>query len=422
MRPALRPRLLGHLRDLLAEKDQDISELRARLRASEEVKGDALGRLERLEAQLGVPSPSSSSFDGSGVSGAGDFSRAAAAALGAAHAQTGEAEERLRASQRFVDQLREQFAVASAGRASLAEDLEAARVEADAHRHEVVGLRERLAAVEQQHQRDVSMLRSQLGVRDGDVARLERRLGERLGESPPPMLHLQAAVEGLTPSSGTRTPQVPFRRWESTPATTPRAVAGVGLGGGRPGGVGELLARSGGGGIVAVGSVAQEPLGQPMLRLVASSSAAELRPAPLQALQSMQPPLLTQQQLPLSPSLGACRGGPALGAPQAAGSASGLERSHSVPVQLGRVPSPRTTPPGALQGHGWAPPPSQGGVSLARWAAAPGALGQGLRSTSATSLGSSSQQLLHPKSFLQSCGSGPPLTPKAPFGAGPAPG
>lgn len=48
-----RPRLLSHLRDMLAEKEQDIAALQTRLRTSEAL---CSGRLERLEASLGAGS------------------------------------------------------------------------------------------------------------------------------------------------------------------------------------------------------------------------------------------------------------------------------------------------------------------------------------------------------------------------------
>lgn len=56
MKPRLRPRILGNIRDMLAEKDQDITTLRARLRASEDLKGEPLSRLEQLEARIDMKS------------------------------------------------------------------------------------------------------------------------------------------------------------------------------------------------------------------------------------------------------------------------------------------------------------------------------------------------------------------------------
>lgn len=46
--------MLGHLRDMLAEKEQDIAMLQTRLRNSEAMHGEALSRLEGLEVRLGV--------------------------------------------------------------------------------------------------------------------------------------------------------------------------------------------------------------------------------------------------------------------------------------------------------------------------------------------------------------------------------
>merc|ERR1719356_2108671 len=107
----MRPRLLGHLRDMLAEKEQDITALRSRLRASEEVKGDALSRLEQLEARLCNLPPG----------GTGNPSRETAALAPETSVATGiaahvEVAERLQASQRLAEQLREQLAIANAGR------------------------------------------------------------------------------------------------------------------------------------------------------------------------------------------------------------------------------------------------------------------------------------------------------------------
>eukprot|EP00930_Biecheleria_cincta_P085105 TRINITY_DN74529_c0_g1_i1.p1 TRINITY_DN74529_c0_g1~~TRINITY_DN74529_c0_g1_i1.p1 ORF type:complete len:450 (-),score=72.19 TRINITY_DN74529_c0_g1_i1:12-1337(-) len=56
MESRLRPRILGNIRNMLAEKDQDITRLRARLRASEELKGEPLSRLEQLEARIDMKS------------------------------------------------------------------------------------------------------------------------------------------------------------------------------------------------------------------------------------------------------------------------------------------------------------------------------------------------------------------------------
>jgi len=54
MRPTLPPRLLGHLREMLAEKEEDLQASRLKLQASEDLQGQALSRLEGLEAHFGV--------------------------------------------------------------------------------------------------------------------------------------------------------------------------------------------------------------------------------------------------------------------------------------------------------------------------------------------------------------------------------
>eukprot|EP00929_Paragymnodinium_shiwhaense_P100553 TRINITY_DN6296_c1_g1_i4.p1 TRINITY_DN6296_c1_g1~~TRINITY_DN6296_c1_g1_i4.p1 ORF type:complete len:686 (-),score=169.31 TRINITY_DN6296_c1_g1_i4:122-2179(-) len=67
MRPGLRPRLLSSLRDMLAEKEEDLAALQVRLRASEQFNHSALVRLERLEAKFGLQALQGHGHSGHGV-------------------------------------------------------------------------------------------------------------------------------------------------------------------------------------------------------------------------------------------------------------------------------------------------------------------------------------------------------------------
>lgn len=244
MRPTLRPRLLGHLRDMLSEKEEDLQTLRQRLQVSEEFQGEALSRLERLESHFGVAvngyekakpasGPSlSARLDVlerhageckllgkvSGAHGAffeADLGRRLAALEAAAGTwqATGkgagdETVQQLHASQRLVEQLREQLHISNAGRAALVgesqrwqHEAEALRREAGALRQEAQALRSssRAAAFRAEAQleassasrevealrgrlaesiREASLLRTQLAARAAEVARLELRVAE----------------------------------------------------------------------------------------------------------------------------------------------------------------------------------------------------------------------------------------------------
>lgn len=56
MRQNLKPRLLAHMHDMLTEKEEDLQALQERLQASEELQGEPLMRLERLENHFGIAS------------------------------------------------------------------------------------------------------------------------------------------------------------------------------------------------------------------------------------------------------------------------------------------------------------------------------------------------------------------------------
>lgn len=238
---------------MLSEKEQDIAALRARLRASEELRGGALGRLERLEAQLGSPAPALSAEDAealrvqlgsrlealerlaaargalpagvaaarevaaqNGEAAAAELERRVAAleraARGQSSGEVAEALQQLQATQRLVEELRQQLNVSNAGRSALAGEAERWQGEAESLKREAVALRERLATVEREAvglrerltaaEREVapaasaareaeglrvrlaeavaqaSLLGSQLAGREADVHRLERRVAE----------------------------------------------------------------------------------------------------------------------------------------------------------------------------------------------------------------------------------------------------
>jgi len=201
MRSSLRPRLLGHLREMLNEKEQDIATLQARLRASEALQGGALDRLEQLEAILGSTSlchasngkekPSQLCFqqlserlllleraaaergqlqnghtlgvrqaatnDTQNIEQA-DFGRRLAAlervgaqvfeAGEASRRQVDETQEQLRKSQHLALELRNQLQASNAGRAALAGESDHWRREAEGLTSEVESLRTSLARVE----------------------------------------------------------------------------------------------------------------------------------------------------------------------------------------------------------------------------------------------------------------------------------
>mmetsp|Transcript_131574 Transcript_131574/g.262555 ORF Transcript_131574/g.262555 Transcript_131574/m.262555 type:complete len:507 (-) Transcript_131574:16-1536(-) len=235
MKPSLRPRLLGHLRDLLDEYERDIAALRQRLRASEECSGGGLGRLERLEAQLGRPGVAAVALNSRstppGVDERLDALEQLVMGHNGASATPPELEGRVatlersarglastaangngstEATQRLVEQLREQLAVSDAGRAALAGESEHWQLQSRTLRRESSLLRERLVVSEnecselrertasaardlapaQAAKREADILRarvtesvaqasllgSQLAARESDVARLERCL------------------------------------------------------------------------------------------------------------------------------------------------------------------------------------------------------------------------------------------------------
>lgn len=379
MRPTLRPRLLGHLRDMLAEKEQDIVTLRARLRASEELKGHALGRLELLEAQL-------SSLPPPGGDGLYDCTAAAQAAVheavqAAAH---NEVAEQLRASQRQADHLRGMFAASEAGRRELAERLERSELEAEEARREAGALFEHLAALEEreaqllQAREQASLLNQQLISREADVARLERRVYELEMGTPTvrrgvaeaayrvhagdghaangaleatlvqprlPEACASRAVRPVEPPRSWRDPQpvTVFSQGSSsqpTASSTPRSNGRVAC---------EYNQK-------AAAAPQQAP------KLVSSSSAAELRiAAPREAERPRTPTVDRGDAAPQPPA----------SPPRTGTVAPILNRSQSLPAPPANAGG--SSRPGAGLGSGAlraaAPPP--GGVSLARWAASP---------------------------------------------------
>lgn len=227
----MRPRLLGHLRDMLAEREQDIQTLQTKLRESESVQGEYINRLERLEAQLGMSDlrgpPACAAANGSsgvrgrpqleariealvrivqerglrpmedGTGGQAGGLESRVAALEECITNS-ESNEQLRSMQRHMDQLREQLHALENARATVQSEADRWHAEADAARQEVIALRQQVAVsgtsekspalreVEELRVRlkqavsEASMLRSQLGSREADASRLERRVTELL--------------------------------------------------------------------------------------------------------------------------------------------------------------------------------------------------------------------------------------------------
>ncbi|CAE8739465.1 unnamed protein product, partial [Polarella glacialis] len=188
----MRPRLLGHLRELLDEREQDIAALRAKLCVSEEfdeeLNGRPLSRLELLEAKLGASDGNSAALGPGGKvsplngrncsAGAQDValpeavrrelharlqalehladqqvceadpsdleSRVRALELAASPQNQGrslDAWERLLETKRLVEQLEEKLAVSNAGRVALAAEAERWQTQAEVLQSEVAGLR-----------------------------------------------------------------------------------------------------------------------------------------------------------------------------------------------------------------------------------------------------------------------------------------
>lgn len=224
MRPTLPPRLLGHLREMLAEKEEDLQAARLRLQASEDLQGQALSRLERLEAHFGVTmnghvkaSSGNKSLTARldsleqlamdcrllGETGAGgvcdgsetDLWRRVASLESAAENWRvtyagNEMAQQLLASHRLVEQLREQLHSSNAGHAQQQlwrevnrwrGEAEAIREQAEAWHHQATGstreveaLRGRLA----DSLREASILRNQLATREADVKHLEKNVAD----------------------------------------------------------------------------------------------------------------------------------------------------------------------------------------------------------------------------------------------------
>jgi len=434
----VRPRLLGHLRDMLAEKEQDIMALRARLRTSEEMKG-------HLEAQLNA-----------GGSSFGVDRTAAMAQQQAVHAASqSEAAEKLQASQRLAEQLREQLQASQAGRAALADELERSRAEAGETRREALQLRERLASVEQQlsQQSGASLLpgttpdevealrgrlaatmeqafglNTQLSARDADVARLERRISELEGSGVSVQVGSASVDSGHVLVSRSLFADGPSTSttYEVNVAAVPTVLETTGAAGGsvRPleplrssrRGTPPVTSRPAGG---AVGSAELPTVPAPGQgkKLSSSASTGDIRPQHW----DINPPPRTPQP-PISP-VRAAGNSAATVTPILA---QGLSRSQSVPVQGWRGVSPRQQAQQSQQqqqqqplagfggqrgGQALGAPlrttgGSQNGVSLARWAVSPASTG----ATSAKGhpqMSSMGQPMLSPLSAPIAMGSAP---------------
>lgn len=199
MRPTLRPRLLGHLRDMLEEKEQDLEKLRAKLRASEALQGGALIRLERMEAQLQSCSANGAEAPPEEISERLAALEALAATRGYASASScdGSFAARVEALERYISQLADSHRQLAESKALLAVQAS----EAQAFRKEATELRERLAAAEKagapvsagvretaalqarlaEAVQQASLLGSQLRSKEQVAQRLERRVVELEG-------------------------------------------------------------------------------------------------------------------------------------------------------------------------------------------------------------------------------------------------
>lgn len=141
MKPALRPRILSQLRDMLAEREEDVEALQARLRLSEGAgSGSSSGLVVALERRLEAL----------------EVERAARASE--AERWRAEAETMRRENERLKAK------VASPEKAE----------QAELWSREREALHKRLASAVE----EASMLRSQLQSRQADVSRLERRVSE----------------------------------------------------------------------------------------------------------------------------------------------------------------------------------------------------------------------------------------------------
>jgi len=234
MRTTLRPRLLGNLRELLAESERDIQALQGRLRASEELQGGALVRLETLEARFGthdqleLPDCHDRCIhldrrlealerlatdqgqlhklrDRNVEANIGfaelehrvtELERAAVEAHSRSHGSPRNVTyEQLQDVQRSVEHMQEQLSAASASRASAIAEADRWHCEAQKWHHEAERLKNRISAMERdlapaareaedlrthlaQAASETALLRSQLAARDSDSARLECRIVE----------------------------------------------------------------------------------------------------------------------------------------------------------------------------------------------------------------------------------------------------
>jgi len=292
MRPGARPRLLGHLRDMLAEREEDIVTLQGRLRQSEEFHRMSVARMENLEAQLdpacrpvvqnpekcdrrtllltrleaiervavarglsipAVPCDAVASDEGRGLDcRVAALERALEGGGGGEAAGGCEASDLAVSSQpmqQLVDKLREQLSVSNAGRAALAGETDRWRSEAEALRRENDQLRIRLAQAEQEAAaregreapatREADALRTRLRQTVQETSLLRSQLAARGAD----ILRLErrcAELEGL-----------PYDSQD----TATRAVGG----GGAPGGV--FVPSEGGGGALAPAAASAVGLG-----------------------------------------------------------------------------------------------------------------------------------------------------------------
>eukprot|EP00933_Yihiella_yeosuensis_P079058 TRINITY_DN9114_c0_g1_i1.p1 TRINITY_DN9114_c0_g1~~TRINITY_DN9114_c0_g1_i1.p1 ORF type:complete len:405 (+),score=85.34 TRINITY_DN9114_c0_g1_i1:71-1285(+) len=205
MKTSMRPKMLGHLKEMIQEQDQEIVHLRAKLQAYEAMKGEPMDRLEQMR-----------SLDGSAC-----FSKE-------------DTIEELQETQRVVNQLQEQLAVSNAGRLAIAAEAERWQAEAEALQKQAIDFQNLLAESKKQirmlqesqqsvastqEAREVealktrlaqaveksSMLGSQLVAREADVARLERRVAALEGNRSDVLVNNSSFLSDGTVSAGSLT-------------------------------------------------------------------------------------------------------------------------------------------------------------------------------------------------------------------------
>lgn len=356
MGPA-RPRLLGHLRDMLYEKEQDLAVLQRRLQESEKLHEEAVVRLECLEQKF-VLEPDSNLESRMQALGAVETAQATEDNHTIVAVDSGgDLRMELRCANERVDELQHQLCVSEAARAAIANECDRWRNEANMLQGEVDSLRKfanserssrEIAAREMEVARsrltaavsEASVLRSQLTSRQADVARLEKRLAEvegwQFGQFP------ERDISGLPSDrdpNGDRPPQGEARKDSQGTATQP------GTDGRKPWAWTPPPNRC---------ERHQVPVAHQPPKMHRTASHGELGAQPPQAYQAQPQPPKTPQSQPQSQSQAQAQ--------TQVQYTPNAQRSQSVPVQRSHYGHLSPTPGTVL---------TSSGVSLARWAASP---------------------------------------------------